>query len=309
MKSIRHTAPLSLLLGGLLFLTACDGSLGADAAVELTAEEAAVVSEIAAQSVADAQEGTMSDLNDMNAGLSADGMTYGEGFIGPRGGHHNPAARLWRGLNLHHRATYNAETGEHTVSYERKVLSNLFEKSLKVNLVYVFTTAGGAFVEFPRRSRDSVNAITFTGSREGYTQFEGRTGSERRSQFAREAAWQVAGLTTGTASFEGSQDDEGVFRRTTPSGETSEHRYEAHLQTQNVVITRASVEDGIEAAVTGQLLYQITIQKTRGDDTEEKTVEGIIELEGNGQALLRILGVQHRFHIDLQSGEVVRADG
>ena len=153
-----------------------------------------------------------------------------------------------------------------------------------------------------------MDAITFTGSREGYTRFEGRAGGERNSQFEREANWQATGITTGTASFEGTQDDQGVFKMTTPEGVTTERAYEANFRTENVTITRGGGPD-IESSVTGQLHYQIKMKKTRGGSSEEKEVEGTIELEGNGKALLRIMGLRQLYRIDLKSGEVARANG
>lgn len=304
MKPTLNRFSLPLLCAALLSLTACDGFLSADAAAELSAEEIAAVSEIAAQSLADSQEGTMSDFHDLNAGYSESGMTYGEGFISASG---NAAARLWRGPNQRHRSTYDPETGEHSVSYERKVLTNLLDKSLSVNLVYVFQTEGGAFVANPRRHRDSVDVITFTGARAGYTKFTGRHGGTRHSQFERNARWQVTGITSGRATFEGLQEDEGVFKMTTPGGETSERLYEARLQTENVVVTRGNAGSELESAVTGQMHYRIKMKQTRGGDTHEKVAEGTIELEGNGQALLRILGTRQLFRIDLQTGAVAEA--
>ncbi len=309
MKAIRPFAPLSLLLGGLLFLTACDGALGTEATAELTAEDATLVSEIAAQTLADAQEGTMSDLNDLNADLSAGGMAYGQGFVGPRAQHDDPAARLWRGPNKGHRAVYDPQTGEHTIQYERSVKANFWEKALKVKLVYVFTDVNGGFIAFPKRQRDSVDAITFTGAREGYTLQKGRNGGERASQFTRDARWQATSITSGTATFEGVQEDAGTFKMTTATGETAERLYEARLQTQNVTIQTRSGGPDLEATITGQIAYQIKIKKTRGGETEEKEVEGTIELEGNGKALLRIMGVRQLYRIDLRNGDIVRSEG
>lgn len=309
MKPFRFLSPLSLLLGGLLFFTACDGftNADADADLQLSAPEAAAAAEIVAQALSDAQEGTLSDLNDLNVGFSAGGeMAYGAGFFGPRGGD-NPAARLWRGPNLRQRTTYNPETGEHTVSYERKVTTNLYEKALAVNLIYVFQTAGGAFVRFPNRQRDTVDAITFSGGREGSVKTGRPDGAARSAQFKREAQWQVTGLTTSTASFEGQQEDQGVFKLTTAGGEASEHTYHAWFQTENVTYARGSTAADLESALTGQMHYRVTMKRTKGDDTREKEVTGTITLEGNGQALLRMQGLRQLYRIDLRSGAVAEA--
>ncbi len=304
MNTIRNTGLLSLLLGTLFFLSACDSAI--ESTTELTAAEATLVSEIAAQTLSDAQDGTMSDLNDLNASVGAEGLGYGEGPLARHQGMGGPANRLWRGPNTRHHAAYDSSTGEHTIQYQRAIQTNFMSKGLNVKLVYVFTDAAGDFIARPGQQRDAIAAITFTGERSGFTRAERPNGAAHHSRFGRTAAWQVAGVQAGTVSFEGAQDDRGIFTRTNAEGDTMERYYEASLRTRNVTLTKADAGAGIEGAVSGQLLYTLLLKHTADGDTTEKRVEGTIELEGNGKALLRILGTNHLYRIDLKDGNVDR---
>ena len=305
MKSPHTSTFSSLLVAGLLLLAACDSAFREDAPDALSAADVALVSEIAAQSVADASEGTMSDLNDLNAGVSAAGLGYGDGpFAHLR---NSPAGRLWRGSNRYQRAVYDSTTGEHTIQYERSIKSPFYDKQLSVHLVYVFTDAAGAFIARPLAQAGRIDGVAFTGERTGHARLSRLNGDSREVRFGREAAWKATSVQSGTITFEGTQHDAGTF--TLARGDTTAERaYEGRFQTENVVIGRGDRDD-LEGAVSGQIRYTITLKKSRNGTGTEKTVEGTIELEGNGKALLRVMGVSRLHRIDLKTGEVAPADG
>ncbi len=299
-----RTPRLSTLLAvcGLLLLAACDDAIETTGA-DLSEADVALAAEIAAQALSDADEGTMADLNDLNASVGDTDLGYGDGPVAQRAGAF--ADRAWRQPNKRYLAVYDSATGEHTVAYQRTFTSPRYSKELTVQFVYVFTDADGNFIARPRADARAIDAIAFHGQRSGFTRAERPNGGSRESRFAREARWEATDVQSGIVAFVGAQQDKGIFRA--ERGDTTvERTYEATFRTENVTLTRANARDGIEAAVTGQIVYAITMQHTGPGGSMEKTVEGTIELEGNGKALLRFLGTRQIYRVDLKNGDVQR---
>jgi hypothetical protein len=67
-------------------------------------------------------------------------------------------------------------------------------------------------------------------------------------------------------------------------------------------------EEPLEGRITGTLEYQAEITLTTANGTERtNTYRGTVELEGNGRALLRIMGLRAPFAINLANGDVESA--
>ena len=62
--------------------------------------------------------------------------------------------------------------------------------------------------------------------------------------------------------------------------------------------------EDLENEITGSLQYTMLLTRTVDGETSERTVEGTIELEGNGRALLRFNGLRQLYRINLTDGEV-----
>jgi len=64
-------------------------------------------------------------------------------------------------------------------------------------------------------------------------------------------------------------------------------------------------EDRLEYLVTGLIEYDVVITKVRNGEERVQEFSGTIELNGNGFALMRVLGLQRVFRLQLATGELV----
>ncbi len=65
----------------------------------------------------------------------------------------------------------------------------------------------------------------------------------------------------------------------------------------------------LETQITGTIQYTMTMDRVTNGQEESKQVEGTIELEGNGRALLRFLGLRKIYRVTLADGDVTDTDG
>ena len=85
----------------------------------------------------------------------------------------------------------------------------------------------------------------------------------------------------------------------------SEGSYTLSFSAVDVTISKqAGEEDDIEHLISGTLNYSMTLNRVVNGEEQLREAEGTIELEGNGKALLRFLGVKKVYRINLQDGDI-----
>ena len=298
MKSVRLLSAGAALA---LLLSACDASVDVGSNTNLSTEEAQMAADVVGQSMADQSEGMVSDMYDMDAGLEASGLVYHQGPLARGTG--MLEMRLWRpGNRQDGRVRYDSTTGTHRVTYERTQQMGPNYRSVKADLAYIFTTSTGAFIRDPRRNRDQIAAIAFEGTREGETrQRRPGDGKEVRNEFKREGSWTLSGLLGTTATFRGDQTTTGRAR--VNGADSTERSYTVRLRTENVTVTKTRAQQGLETTLTGTLQYEVVLKRPGQD---EKRVTGTIDLSQNGRAIMRFMGLQGAYRIDLASGAAQR---
>lgn len=292
---------LPLLAFGLM-LGACDSTVPTTLD-ELSVEELTVLSEVVAQSLADQTDGFMSDLYDAGAGVDRGGLQYGQGPLAF--GFTGVLQRLWRGQNRYTTVSYDSTTGVHRLAYERGVSRPGMQNQMTADLRYRFLNAQGVALQWPQRSVPAIHTIFFEGTRTGSSTMERGPGSHV-STFNRRTQWAISGANTAEATLRGVQEDSGRMRRVTPEG-TMERNFQLTLTSRDVKHVRSRQESGIEHALSGTLVYTMTVARTVNGVTETNQLQGEIELEGNGRALLRFIGFSPQFRINLDNGLVARA--
>jgi len=281
---------------------------------ELTDEEIEIASQIIAESLSDQSGGMLSSFYDALSTVDDSGITYGSASEvsaslqqGPFNGQppRNPGNANGRGAERNYSVVYNPETGEHTVTFTRGVQNAVVSNAQSVTNVYIYTDADGNFIEFPGEQRDLIESIAFTGLRSG--EFAGPV---RQSTATRTDTLFVTGLSTASTivSLDGVHYNEGSASVTLPRAErTAERSFSNVFRMEDVRIDKAVVQENgtLEEGVTGLISYRLTMTQTKfNGETEEKDIEGVIELDGDGTALLRFGSVSNIFRIGLYSGEV-----
>ena len=303
-RTLRLRALLALTPALALGLAGCDGA--SDISPALSAADAQVAAALVGQAIGDESEGLVSDLRDMDAGFDARGLVYGDGPMssgirpGGPGGHGGPDD--WRGDRQNGTVTYDSTTGTHRMVYDRAMANERGSNALRVTLAYVYTTATGAFIRSPRTDR-----IVFDGTRSGAARRTrpSSTASDT-SSFSRAATWTLGGLTGATSTFSGDQLSTGSGSMTTDDSAVRVRGYTVRLRTTNATITRSAATTASgrpEMALTGTVAYETVFTRTAADGTTEETrAEGTIDLATNGRALMRFMGNDHRFALDMRTG-------
>lgn len=280
----------SILLFLAVGLIACQE---ADNAPSLSEEDLQVVTLAVSEALSDQTDGVITELYDLQDQLGHGRVQSGFQF-GPRG------PRPGQGEPRNEVRTYNPETGQHIIQFERSFVGEGVSKSQSVYLEYIFTNPDGAFVEFP--GREEVATVQFTGDREGTM-----TNRRQSSTTNREAAWLMSGLedASTTIRLNGTQSNSGTMTAITPRGDVS-RVFNLDLSFADVTIDKSFEADStLENKVTGTITFDMNMTHTLPNgEIREKTNSGSIDLAGNGRAILRIMGIRTLYSINLATGDV-----
>ncbi|MEP0547015.1 MAG: hypothetical protein ABJF88_08785 [Rhodothermales bacterium] len=289
---------LALVLGVALTLAACDASIEPDDAnaPDLTDAEVTEATQIVADALAEDGGGLFASARDLTSSVTDEGLADGPRSVP---GHRDGRARCRGG---EYSLTYNAETGTHVVAYTCSVETDRVQKSYASRLSYQYRDADGGFIPRPAANWDTVDSVAFGGTREGSVLINrGEFSSE--SVFEQVGRWTLSDLTSeGPAILSGRQQRSGTHARTGPGGSGS-RTFSVDLSGQGIEI-RAG-DDGMGYMAVGELAYVLTMEVERNGQTRTRTVEGTIELEANGRALFRIIGLRGVYRVSLGDGATV----
>lgn len=280
-----------ILAALLLSMSACSSQPTQADEPETSAEDVEMLLTIVGNAISDQHEGLLSGIMDLTAQPGEDGLTYlfrtpGEG----RGGHDNFVRN------------YNPETGEHSIRFRRDFERLNFRSFVRTQLSYIFQDADGGFIARPAQDAGLIETITFSGNREGFT-----ASPVRHSQFERTANWVLDGFGPGSDAMQlgGIQQNTGSLRITNREGEpVAGRQYNMLFSLNDIQIQKPDAsEDRLPFLVTGEIDYEITIRTLRDGEVSTRAFEGTLELDGNGQALMRVTGLSQVFRLYLQTGE------
>lgn len=277
---------------------------------ELTDEELEIATEIIGESLSDQNEGIFSSLNDAFVIPSESG--FQEQALTTGGDSHllSSMAQDSSGSNQNERNfsySYDPETGIHSVSFNRILNRPLITKESSAELEYIFYDINGEFIESPRMENERVETVDYSAERTGSITTPRRTSAYQRSDL-----FVTDGLsaTSGTIQIDGLHQGSGQFEATRQNGDSITREYEISVDFLNVQIDKQLMEqtNSLQRGVTGSVAYEMTISRAINGDESTKTVNGTIELNGDGTALLRFRNVLDIFRIKLDDGSVFDDD-
>lgn len=273
----------------------------------ITDEDLEAASQILGESLSSDNSGLMLSLNDALTTASSDGFTRNSsnGAFQKNTGSSTQDDDSGRGNETNFSYSYDPETGVHTVSFTRKVDRPLFSKEVNDTLKYIFTDSEGAFIEFPRREKQRIESIDYTGYRKGSTDTPTKT-----SSFQRTDTLLINGVSSGSSilQIDGVHNGDGRFRAERSNGDFREPAYQLEINFLNIEIDKSIAQQGLEDGVTGTLTWQMTIKKNTNGNQSTKTLTGTIEMNGDGTALLRFRKFLKVFNINLDDGDVKDRD-
>ncbi|MEX2657086.1 MAG: hypothetical protein WD272_06190 [Balneolales bacterium] len=329
-RNMISTIHLHLLTTALLMLvvSGCD-YLGSNTTEEITDEELEMAGQIIASSLSDDGGGVLATLYDAVSEVEETGIRYDRpvlddeaapryepyrdgkhGHNGGPGREHRPGheSDTTRGPESGFEAHYNPDTGEHTVRFVRQFEGPFRSKSLKVHYVYIYTDIEGAFLQFPRRQQDLIETIDFKGIREGSISTEARSNT-----FFRADTLFLDGVSSATPilTLEGTHYGNGEMEvHLERLNRLTNRSYEVFFEMQDIRMDKEVVRESgsLEDGITGFINYRLHMSATINGELRERELSGVIELAGDGTALLRFEKVQQFFRIALGDGTVTRSD-
>lgn len=277
---------------------------------ELTAEEIEAASQIMGEALSDDNDGVFSSLNDALTTVSSSGFGSDSRMKDDDDDDDEDDDRKGysgRGGERNYQYNYDAETGTHTIQFERTVDKENFQKNLTAVLTYVFTDINGEFIAAPRMNRERIENIDFTSDKNGTTQNRFRS-----SEFARADTFSVTGVSSATTimTIDGVHYGNGTVNGVTGNGDTFERSYVNEISFLDIQINKDSVAQSGSLAngVTGTLNYELTIFRSTNGNGSSKTITGTIEMNGDGTALLKFANINRLFRVNLSSGFVTDED-
>lgn len=307
MNSIKYIVNQHIKLAALvamgLGLAACSVNNN-DTSDEVTDADLEMAAQIMGESLSGQNGGVISSVYDATADISNEGMGYKSQAFKSSGTH--PSVQndsSGRGGESGWSYSYDPETGTHTIEFFRSVTRGAFGKSVEAKYQYIFRNPEGTFIQYPRINKDSVETEDFFGYRSGTVQ-----SPRRNSTFNRTDTLYFGGLgdASDIVSLYGNHHGEGEFTSTRISDEQIKRTYVVDAEFIDIQIEKAAVlaNDRLERGVTGTINYTIELTKTTGAGERSATIEGTIEMNGDGTALLRFKKHNRFFLVDLIDGDV-----
>ncbi len=299
-RLIPSLAAVLLLFG----FAACD-TLNKEQEEEISQEELEIAGEIIGSSLSDVEEGLLSSLYDAVSDVSEDGI---QSRLQDQNREREQQRDHGRGSESDYNYDYNPETGEHTIWFIRKFEGPLVFRSLKVRSRYIYTDVNGRFIQFPKRQQDRIQTIDYKGTREGITE-----GPYRYTRFYRFNQFYLGGLTAASPvmTLTGSHFGTGEMNAKVMQRDMVTNRtYELDMNLDKIRIDKDVVRENgsLEDGITGFISYRLTITRTVNGESFERNLSGVIELTGDGTALLRFDKLREFFRIGLATGSVDRPD-
>ena len=160
----------------------------------------------------------------------------------------------------------------------------------------------GGFIARPKSEKDAIEAISFEGTKSGSSE-----GPFRSSSFTKNDIFEISGVhaTSNILTLDGTHTGSGQAEGTLPDSTTKSKNYEIDITFENVEVNKDTVKEygSIENAVSGTLTYSILMNETTNGVPEETLVEGTIDLQEDGTALLRFNKLPKVIRFSLVDGD------
>lgn len=286
-------------------ITACSLNLDAEDRRAISGEDVEAVSQIIGESLSDENSGIVGSLYDAINRISDNGFGQEATNSFKNEGHDFNSGR---GSEDDITYSYDPNTGEHELSFFRKVDAPEYTKEVYDTVRYIYRDGEGELVEEPSENESSISFLNFTGFRQGEI-----ITTERNSFFVRrdtflihgmspaEALLNIDGIHRGDGSFQGiSSEDSSRFER----------EYELEVSFLNIEVDKTVIEQdlGLEQGIRGALTYTLTIRDP-DEPSVSRTVTGSIDMIGDGTAQLRLTQKRQKtFQVNLDNGEVTDID-
>ena len=271
-----------------------DTELISDADLDMAAE-------IMGSSISDQQSGLMNSVYDALSTISSTGIRYGndQNFVmksdkDERGG---------RGFERSFTHTYDSTTGVHTLSFDRTFEKGLFSSSISTLQEIQYVDLEGNFIAKPKLHRDAVNQINLHSTKSGQN-----SNPHKSSEFTKIDSLYFTGVhaTQSLVRMDGSHHGFGSGAAVLRDSSSHSRSFEVKVVFDDIEIDKDTLAayGNLENAVTGTLSYSMTMNKVINGVPEETVMEGTIDLEEDGTALMKFYKYDRLYRLGLKDGDV-----
>ena len=292
---MKHPFTSAVLFFGVLLLQACSVDGFEQTESSLTTEESLITGQIIGESVSENQDGLLSSFSEAFAIPTSSGLTDGPSAI---------VTSTFRSLK-DYAYSFDAGTGKHNATFTKRTNSDIISSRTDYLLSYIFFDANGSIIDLPNDQRNLIEAVEFKAVRSG--EIETAT---KRSIYTRTDRLFIDGIseTADILSIDGFHSGEGLFTQIRMDGTQLERNYFLDLNYLDIRIDKPLVlkNRNFRSGVNGALSYEKTIRQAGNGNNGigTKIVNGTVELNGDGTALLRFREQFDTFRLRLANGEV-----
>lgn len=284
----------AILPAFLLLLSGCSVDSFDQGTSVLSNEESEIAGQIIGESVSENQNGLLSSFPEAFAVPSSSNLMAGTSPL---------STESFRNLQ-NYRYAFDAETGIHLASFLRQESTPTLTSSSTDTLNYLFYDRNQAVIEFPAERQEDIEAVEFSATRSGEIQ-----APAKESFFTRTDRFFIDGLSveSNILTIDGFHSGEGFFTLLRADGSQLQREYLLDINFLDIRIDKAIVSRNrnFRDGVTGAFSYEVTIrQQPNGTDPQIKTVNGTVELNGDGTALLKFRDLFDTFRLRLDDGRV-----
>lgn len=288
-----------LLLFSILALTGCSVDGFESDSSNLTPEESLIAGMIIGESVSENRGGLLSSFSEAFAIPTSSGLIDGPSPL---------SGGSFRGLQ-NYNYEFDSESGKHTVTFSKQSENDLFSTDSDYTLIYIFFDSDQQPLASPETQLSQIDGVDFRAVRNGEI-----TGDSKQSVFTRTDRLFIEGISSASdiLSIDGYHAGNGLFTHTRNNGFTAQREYNLDLNYLDIRIDKELVlrNRNFRTGVNGAFSYESTIrQEGNGNGgAGTKIVNGTVELNGDGTALLKFREQLDTFRLRLANGEVFDDD-
>ena len=285
-----------LIVLALLF-SACNINSFDQNSTELTQEEALIAGLIIGESVSENQSGLLSSFQEAFAVPTQQNLIVG------------PSILSFDNLLDIQNYTYNfdALTGIHHVKYSRENQGTELTSTSPYEIRYTFWDADRNIITDPDRDRDRIEGVEYKAIRSGEI-----IDSTKVSYYTRTDHLFMNGISSENDMLiiDGYHSGEGVFTRIDSLGQEIKRDYTIEINYLDIQINKPIVTENknFRTGVNGAFSYETIIQFSGNGNNGTKIVNGSIELNGDGTALLKFSDKSEPYRVRLENGGVIEKD-
>lgn len=281
-----------------LGINACSLQI-ADTNDSITDEDLAIVSQIIAESLSDANAGSVSAMYDAVSGISSTGFSLRKSIVSA-----TPTIQELSGrgneTNIQYR--YDAQNGAHYLSFDRFVDVLNYQKTQSDTLVYFYKDANENAISEPVTQASFIETIRFYGSRSGQI-----VQPLANSSFERRDTLLIRGLgqSSDRIYMNGAHNGSGFYTAKIGIDSTwvsRTYRIQFNFLDIQLLKDRPLPTQQLNQSIQGIITYTLEIADPSQPEVF-RNLNGRIDLVGDGTAVLNVGDVATNYQVNLSSGD------